>query len=74
MLNKIGKLKTNKKSKIFETIKNKNYKYNSIYNYSFKDISNENGNNSNEVNLKYNLKILLDLIEPLLIKENNSYR
>ena len=70
-LDKIGKLKTNKKSIRFETIKNNNNKYNSIYNYSFKDISNENGNNSNEVNFKYNLKILLDLIKPLLKKINH---
>ncbi len=70
-LDKIGKLKTNKKSIRFETIKNNNNKYNSIYNYSFKDISNENDNNSNEINFKYNLKILLDLINPLLKKTNH---
>ena len=70
-LDKTLNLKTNEKSIRIETIKDNSNKYYSIYNYSFKDISNKKDNNANKVNFKYNLKILLDLIKPLLIKTNH---
>ena len=63
---KIGNMKKNNKILKLETIKNDNNKYYSTFNYSFENIKIKIGDNTNEENFKYNLKIILELIKPLM--------
>ena len=60
--------KSNKVSK-FEMIKDDKNKYYNNLNYSFENITTHKDGNSDEDNFKYNLNIILDLIKPLMKKE-----
>ena len=61
--------KINKISK-FEMNKDDKNKYYNNFNYSFENITTHKDDNNNEDNFKYNLNIILELIKPLMKKED----
>ena len=69
-IDKNGNLKKNNKIYKSTFIKDDKNKYYNNLNYSFEEISNKNDNNDIENNFKYNLKQILELIKPLMKKED----
>ena len=65
---KNGNLKISKTTTKFEMIKDNNNKYYNSFNYLFEEIPNNNSKKV-EINFKYNLNIIIELIKPLMKRE-----
>ena len=65
----MGNLQKSMKISKFEMIKDDNNKYSNIFNCSFEEITTQKDDNNDEENFKNNLNIILELIKPLMKKE-----